>query len=231
MTTKKKDDACEPRDFRSEEPWRIFRVMSEMVESFEQMSQYERLVTVFGSARTQPGSSDYLAAEEMGRLLVDNGYGVLTGGGPGIMEAANKGAYERGGPSIGLNIRLPFEQHPNLYQTHDISFRYFFIRKVNFVKYSMAFVAFPGGFGTLDEFFEVLTLVQTQKINDIPIILIDKAFWTPMLDFIRMSLLREAMISQDDLKHFHLVENPQEALKIIKKAQRSGVVGTVRDYV
>lgn len=139
------------QDFRNEEPWRIMRVMAEMIESFEIMTEYKNLVTVFGSARSNPDTSDYLSAEIMGQLLVKNGYGVVSGGGPGIMEAANKGAFEAHGHSVGLNINLPFEQHANKYQTRSLSFRYFFIRKVNFIKYSVACVAYPGGLGTMED--------------------------------------------------------------------------------
>lgn len=217
-------------DFRNQEPWRVFRVMAEMVESFEVMTQHQRLVTVFGSARTQPDEADYQAAEQMGRILARNNYGVLSGGGPGVMEAANKGAYEEGGMSIGLNIELPFEQQPNRYQRVSLSFRYFFLRKVNFIKYSVACIAFPGGFGTMDEFFEVLTLAQTKKINGIPLILVDRAFWQPMVDWLQNSLLREKRINKEDLNLFHLVDTPEEAMAVILEAHKLGIAHTVKDF-
>lgn len=217
-------------DFRNQEPWRVFRVMAEMVESFEVMTQHQRLVTVFGSARTQPDEADYQAAEQMGRILARNNYGVLSGGGPGVMEAANKGAYEEGGMSIGLNIELPFEQQPNRYQRVSLSFRYFFLRKVNFIKYSVACIAFPGGFGTMDEFFEVLTLAQTKKINGIPLILVDRAFWQPMVDWLQNSLLREKRINEEDLNLFHLVDTPEEAMAVILEAHKLGIAHTVKDF-
>lgn len=219
------------QDFRNEEPWRIMRVMAEMIESFEIMTEYKNLVTVFGSARSNPDTSDYLSAEIMGQLLVKNGYGVVSGGGPGIMEAANKGAFEAHGHSVGLNINLPFEQHANKYQTRSLSFRYFFIRKVNFIKYSVACVAYPGGLGTMDELFEALTLVQTKKINPIPIVLVDKTFWQPMVDWMKNTLLREKMICEKDFDLFHLVDSPEEAIQVILSAHSNGINGTVINII
>jgi hypothetical protein len=169
-----KDPAALFNDFTKEDPWRIFRIMAEFVESFETMSSQGPLVTVFGSARTKPGHKDYIEAEKMGRLLAENGYGTLTGGGPGIMEATNKGAHSAGGVSVGLNIKLPMEQDANPYLTAEVDFRYFFIRKVNFLKYALGVVVFPGGFGTIDEMMETLTLIQTNKINKIPLVVVGK---------------------------------------------------------
>ena len=204
-------------DVCQEDPWRIFRIMAEFVESFEEMSRQGELITVFGSARTQPDHPEYQEAVKMGRLIVENGYGALTGGGPGIMEAVNKGAYEAKGKSVGLNIKLPMEQHSNPYLTVSVDFRYFFIRKVNFLKYSKAAIAFPGGFGTMDEFFEVLTLVQTNKIPPMPIILVGKKFWTPLIEWFKTTLLHEGeKISPEDMDFFHLVDSAEEAIQIIK---------------
>ncbi|MCK5845564.1 MAG: TIGR00730 family Rossman fold protein [Victivallales bacterium] len=199
-------------DMCKEDPWRIFRIMAEFVESFEEMSQHGPLVTVFGSARTQPGHPEYEKAVEMGRLLAENGYGALTGGGPGVMEAVNKGAKEAGGVSIGLNIKLPMEQQANSYLTTEIDFRYFFIRKVNFLKYSSGMVAFPGGFGTMDEFFEAVTLVQTEKMEPIPIALLGSAFWNPLVEWFETTLFDGEKISSEDMELFKIVDTPAEAM-------------------
>ena len=207
--------------------WRIFRIMAEFVESFESMSRYKMLVTVFGSARTKPEELYYQEAEKLGRMLVENKYGVLTGSGGGIMEAANKGAFEAKGVSIGLNIDLPHEQHPNPYQTLDLSFRYFFIRKVCFLKYAVGAVIFPGGFGTLDELSESLTLVQTKKINRIPIVLVGKKFWKPMLNWIDEYLLANNLISEPDKELYHLVDSAEEAVNYIVKCHQFGIQNTV----
>lgn len=169
----------------AEETWRIFRIMAEFVEGFETMSRIAPAVSVFGSARTKPDEPYYAEAEQLGRELVKKGFAVITGGGPGIMEAANKGAMEANGESVGLNIYLPTEQVANKYQTISVDFRYFFCRKVMFVKYAMAFVCFPGGFGTMDEFFESMTLIQTQKTERFPVILFGSRFWSPLLDWMR----------------------------------------------
>ena len=199
-------------DMCKEDPWRIFRIMAEFVESFEEMSKHGPLVTVFGSARTNPEDPEYKNAMEMGRLLAENGYGALTGGGPGVMEAVNKGAKEAGGISIGLNIKLPMEQQANTYLTTEIDFRYFFIRKVNFLKYSSGLVAFPGGFGTMDEFFEALTLVQTEKMKPIPIALVGSEFWSPMVAWFKSTLLADEKISPEDMDLFKVVDTPAEAM-------------------
>jgi hypothetical protein len=217
-------------DFTKDDPWRIFRIMAEFVDSFEKMSKQGPMITVFGSARTQPKEDDYRKAEKLGRLIVEAGYGVLTGGGPGIMEAANKGAFEAGGVSVGLNIELPMEQHPNPYLTVGIDFRYFFIRKVNFLKYALGVVVFPGGFGTIDEAFETLTLAQTNKINRIPVVLVGKKFWTPLRDWLKATMLADGRISASDINLFHLVDTPEEAMKHIYRFHaRNGWVSTVRD--
>jgi hypothetical protein len=183
-----------------EETWRVFRIMAEFVEGFETMSRISPGVSVFGSARTQSTDPYYRQAEALGGELVKRGFTVITGGGPGIMEAANKGAKEAGGESVGLNIYLPTEQMANPYQTTSIDFRYFFCRKVMFVKYAVAFVCFPGGFGTMDEFFESMTLIQTQKTDRFPVILFGSDFWSPLLNWIRRHQLTEnAFISEGDL--------------------------------
>ena len=176
----------------AEETWRIFRIMSEFVEGFEVMSRVPPSVSIFGSARATTSDPYYPQAEKLSRILVDRGFGVITGGGPGIMEAANKGAAEAGGSSVGLNIYLPGEQQSNPYQNVSLDFRYFFCRKVMFVKYAIAFVCFPGGFGTMDEFFESMTLIQTEKTERFPVVLICSKFWTPLVDWIRTSPSRVA---------------------------------------
>ena len=214
-------------DFTSEEPWRIFRIMAEFVDSFETMCCHGPLITVFGSARTKPEEADYKEAEKLGRLLVHHKYGVVTGGGPGIMEAANKGAFEAKGKSIGLNIELPMEQKPNKYLNVSIDFRYFFIRKVNFLKYAVGVIVFPGGFGTLDELMETLTLIQTEKINPIPVIMVRKKFWQPYIDWLESTLIIENKISREDLRLFSVVDSPEEAIAILNKAHKDGTHSTV----
>ena len=216
-------------DFMPADSWRILRIMSEFVESFDTMAHYnEMLVSVFGSARTGEDNEDYTSARELGRQLVRAGYGVITGGGPGIMEAASRGAYEAGGTSIGLNIELPMEQNPNKYQTKSLFFRYFFVRKVCFLKYSTAIVVYPGGFGTLDELSEVLTMVQTAKINMIPIIFVDKKFWSGLVDWFKNNLAAEGLIDKNDLDLFHLVDTAEEAVTYLQECHRYGRRGTVR---
>ena len=216
-------------EFMPADSWRILRIMSEFVESFDRMGGIDRLhVSVFGSARTPVDSEYYNSARELGGLLVKAGYGVITGGGPGIMEAASRGAFEAGGSSVGLNIELPMEQHPNQYQNKALSFRYFFVRKVCFLKYSSAAVVYPGGFGTLDEFSEVLTMVQTRKINMIPIILLGSKFWGGLLDWMREQLLGEGMISPEDLSLFKTVDTAEEAVDFLTECHRYGRRGTVK---
>ena len=209
------------KDFTKNDPWRIFRIMAEFVDSFETMSHQGPLVTVFGSARTKPEEHDYQEAEKMGRLLAENNYGVLTGGGPGIMEAANKGAKEAGGHSVGLNINLPMEQSANPYLTEVVDFHYFFIRKVNFLKYALGVIAFPGGFGTMDEFFEAITLIQTEKVNPVPLCLVGKDFWQPGMDWFKNTLLYEKKVSPEDFDLFTLVDTAEEAMEIILEAHKN----------
>ena len=218
------------RDFMPADSWRILRIMSEFVESFDSMGCHDRmLVSVFGSARTAETDEDYVSARKLGKLLVDSGYGVITGGGPGIMEAASRGAFEAGGLSIGLNIELPMEQHPNPYQTLSLSFRYFFVRKVCFLKYSTAVIVYPGGFGTLDEISEVLTMVQTGKINMITIIFVDKDFWGGVVNWFKDSLVSKGMISPEDTELFHLVDTAEEAVNYLRDCHRYGRRGTVKN--
>ena len=224
----RRNDVEVPR-FTQEEPWRIFRIMAEFVESFETMSITPPLITVFGSARTAPEHEAYQSAEELGRKLVEHDYGVVTGGGPGIMEAANKGAFEAGGYSVGLNIKLPMEQHANIYQSESIDFRYFFIRKVCFLKYSIGAVVYPGGFGTMDEFFEAVTLVQTEKINKIPIILVGKKYWEPLAEWINTTLTEEKLISPEDVELYRIVDSADEAIEYLLECHKYGFQSTIKE--
>ena len=215
--------------FLNMDAWRVMRVMGEFVESFDYMARIkEMLVSVFGSARTPEGSPLYESARETGQLLVKAGYGVVTGGGPGIMEAASRGAFESHGRSVGLNIELPMEQHPNPYQTDSLTFRYFFIRKVCFLKYSTAVIVYPGGFGTLDELSEVLTMMQTQKINMIPFILVGKKFWQGFLHWINGTLVENGVISPEDVELFKVVDSAKEAVDYLCECHRYGPHGTIR---
>jgi uncharacterized protein (TIGR00730 family) len=197
--------------------WMIFKVMSEFVEGLEKLAKIGPCVTIFGSARTKPSNPYYKMAEDIAYQLVENGYGVITGGGPGIMEAGNKGAKRAGGKSVGLNIYLPHEQKGNIYIDPDklISFDYFFVRKVMFMKYSQGFIVMPGGFGTLDELTEALTLIQTKKIGRFPIVLVGKKFWKGWVDWIKKVLIIEKMVSPVDLDLFDLVDTPEEAVEVI----------------
>ncbi len=210
-------DGYSAADFRKNDPWRIFRIMAEFVEGFETMGSIENGVSVFGSARTPETDRYYAMARKMGSLLAKEKFTVITGGGPGIMEAANRGAKEAGGVSVGLNIDLPFEQDANPYIGKLLSFRYFFCRKVMFSKYSRAIIAFPGGFGTMDELFEHLTLVQTLKIQPMPIILVGASFWKDMVAWTEKTLLGEKYISPNDMELFKLVDTPEEAMAALKK--------------
>ena len=206
--------------FIKEDPWRIFRIMAEFVDSFETLSQVGPGVTIFGSARMRPTDPYYLAAVELAKGLAKHNLAIITGGGPGIMEAANKGAALARGRSVGLNIELPHEQKGNRFANIPINFHYFFSRKVCFVKYSIGFVFMPGGFGTLDEFFEVLTLVQTQRIPAFPLILFGKKHWTGLIRWMKERLEGAEYIGRDDLNLFKLVDDPQEAIDIILDYER-----------
>ncbi|TAL62035.1 MAG: TIGR00730 family Rossman fold protein [Bacteroidetes bacterium] len=206
-------------DIKATDSWQIFKIMSEFVEGFEKMAQIGPCVSVFGSARTKPTNKYYKLAEEISFKLTRSGYGVISGGGPGIMEAANKGAKAGGGKSVGLNIELPFEQHPNAFIDNDklISFKYFFVRKVMFLKYSQGFVAMPGGFGTIDELAEALTLIQTNKIAKFPIILVGSEYWTGLIGWIKNTMLKEGNISPEDMELFKVVDTSDEVIKIINE--------------
>jgi uncharacterized protein (TIGR00730 family) len=200
-----------------EESWRVFRIMAEFVDAIETMSKIHNAVTIFGSARVKPEDEYYQKAEKLARLLAQNGFNVITGGGPGIMEAANKGASEGGGQSVGMNIRLPFEQKPNPYANVHIDYKYFFIRKVIFVKYAVAYVILPGGFGTLDELFEALTLIQTKRIKSFPVILMGSEYWLGLIDWLKNTMLKEGKILPADLELIQVIDDPEEAVKHIKK--------------
>jgi len=197
------------------DPWRVMRIQAEFVEGFGALAELGPAVSVFGSARVQQGSEFYDKGVELGRLLAHAGYAVITGGGPGTMEAANKGAYEAGGTSVGLGIELPFESGLNPYVDLGVNFRYFFARKTMFVKYAQGYVVLPGGFGTLDELFEAVTLAQTQKITSFPIVLLGARFWEPLLGFIHDTLYAEGMIAEKDLHRLQLVDEPADAVAII----------------
>ncbi len=202
-------------DFLHTDPWRVFRIMGEFVEGFDTLANIGQAVSIFGSARVDPGDPQYTAAEETARLLVKAGYAVVTGGGPGIMEASNKGAKEAGGASIGCNIELPFEQGMNAYVDIAVNFRYFFVRKTMFVKYAEAFIIFPGGFGTLDELFEALTLIQTGKVRDFPVILFGTRYWHGLLQWIKEVMLAEGKVSPEDLNLLVVTDSPEEAVRIV----------------
>lgn len=208
-------------EFTHTDTWRVFRIMGEFVEGFDDLATITRGVSIFGSARTPPDNPQYKAAQETAALLARAGYAVITGGGPGIMQAANQGAFEAGGISIGCNIELPFEQKPNPYLTRSLTFKYFFVRKTMFVKYSTAFIIFPGGFGTLDELFESLTLIQTRKIKNFPVILFGSAYWKGMVEWIKGLMLAEGKINEADLHMLNLTDSPSEVVEIVVKSQDS----------
>ena len=203
------------KDFTDTDPWRALRILGEFVEGFDALSQLGVGVSIFGSARALASSPEYKRAARTAELLARAGLAVITGGGPGIMEAANLGADRAGGHSVGLNIELPFEQAPNEYASTVLTFRYFFVRKLMFVKYAVAFVVFPGGFGTLDELFEALTLSQTQKIEHFPIVLVGTEYWTPLLDWIKEELVGGGRISPEDLDLLKLTDSPEDVVEIV----------------
>lgn len=211
-------------DFSGKDAWRIFKIISEFVDGIDELQDIDRGVAVFGSARSKPGSEDYDGARAMGFALAEAGYDVITGGGPGDMEAANRGAREANGHSVGLCIELPREEKPNPYLTHIVSFKYFFIRKVMFVKHSRAFVVMPGGFGTLDELFEAVTLVQTRRIEPFPIILAgERAHWQGLLDWIQNSLVARGKVGAEEAKILQMAETPEAVLEILKRNHVGGV--------
>lgn len=212
-------------DFTSTDPWRILRIQGEFVEGFDALSKIGPAVTIFGSARFTPDNPYYQAAIAVAERLSLAGLSIITGGGPGIMEAANLGAYRAGGLSIGCNIELPEEQKPNPYQNISLRFRYFFVRKVMFVKYSVAFVIFPGGFGTMDEFFESLTLSQTGKIEHFPIVLFGSSYWEGLINWMHDFMLKNNCIQEKDLNLFHLVDDPLKAAQIvIENSKKHGYI-------
>ncbi|NVK66494.1 MAG: TIGR00730 family Rossman fold protein [Flavobacteriales bacterium] len=211
-------------EIKINDSWAIFKIIAEFVEGYERMAKIGPCISVFGSARTKPDNPYYEMGVRIAELLAEGGYGVITGGGPGIMEAGNKGAQQGGGKSVGLNIDLPFEQNHNPYidQEHNLEFDYFFVRKVMFVKYAQGFVVLPGGFGTLDELFEALTLIQTKKINNRPVVLIGKKYWTGLIEWIKSSMLEmENNISAADLDLFGLVDTAEEAYEYIEEFYKS----------
>ncbi len=208
-------------EFTHTDTWRVFRIMGEFVEGFDELATLTRGVSIFGSARSHPESPEYKAAQETAALFAREGFAVITGGGPGIMEAANRGAFEAGGLSVGCNIELPFEQRPNAYQTRSLRFRYFFVRKMMFVKYSLGFIIFPGGFGTLDELFEALTLIQTHKIRNFPVVLFGSAYWSGLLSWIREFAMKQGKVSEPDINLLHLTDSPAEVVQIVVNSQNS----------
>jgi len=198
------------------ESWRMFRILAEFVEGIDILSKIGKSVTIFGSARVKPDDPCYQKAERLARLLVEEGFNVITGGGPGIMEASNKGASEAGGKSVGLNIKLPYEQKPNPYANIRLEYKYFFVRKVMFVKYAVAYVIFPGGFGTMDELFEALTLIQTKRIKAFPLIMIGSKYWSGLIDWLKNTMLAEDKILPADLDLLQVVDEPEDVIKLIK---------------
>ena len=207
-------------DFVKGDPWRIFRIMSEFVEGFEELSDIHKAVSIFGSSRIKPQSPYYKLAEETARIFVKAGFAIITGAGSGIMEAANKGAKGAKGESVGLNILTPIQQQPNKYLTRLLEFRYFFCRRVMFAKYSQAYLIFPGGYGTLDEFLEAITLIQTDRMEPRPVILFNRKYWQGLLDWFEDMLVKNKMISPKNLRIFNVVETPQQALKIVSRYGR-----------
>ena len=211
----------------NKETWRIFRIMAEFIEGFEELCYLGPAISIFGSARTSPDSPYYKMAEETAIEAVKAGFAVITGGGGGIMEAANKGAFEAGGKSAGLNIELPMEQKPNDYQTLELHFKYFFARKTMFTKYARGFIILPGGFGTLDELFESLTLMQTLKMGHFPVVVMGKDYWSGLFEWVKTSMLNEKTISPEDINLYDITDDPKEAIEIITKADSSGL----KEYV
>jgi uncharacterized protein (TIGR00730 family) len=205
----------------AKDAWRVFRIMGEFVEGFEELTGRGPCVSIFGSARSWATDQDYMACVETARRLGEAGFGIITGGGPGIMEAANQGAREAGVPSIGCNIELPFEQGMNHFVDIAVDFRYFFVRKTMFVKYADAFVIFPGGFGTMDELFEALTLIQTGKVRDFPVVLFGTEYWRGMMDWIRGTMLARGKISEEDLKIFCITDEPEEVVRHVVERYRA----------
>ncbi len=207
-----------PSDWVHTDPWRVMRIQAEFVEGFGLLAELGMAVSIFGSARTKPDEAEYKLADNIAQGLVKAGYAIITGGGPGVMEAANKGASEAGGVSVGLGIELPMESGLNDYVNVGVEFRYFFVRKTCFIKYSQAFVVLPGGYGTMDELFEAVTLVATGKITKFPIVLVGSAYWSGLLDWLKTTMLAEGKIGQDELSLLHIADDPDDVVKIIKAA-------------
>lgn len=208
------------RQVHAEEPWRIFRIMGEFIDGFEELAEIGPAVAIFGASRIKPGAPYYKLAERIARALVKAGYAIITGAGPGIMEAANKGATQAGGQSVGLNIEIPMVQKPNRYVKKLLNFKFFFVRRVMFVKYSNAFVVMPGGYGTLDEFSEIVTLIQTERIDPIPVILVGKKFWQGFMDWMARVLVKYDYITKADLKLFLVCDTPDEVVRAIQAFER-----------
>jgi uncharacterized protein (TIGR00730 family) len=214
----------EPEDeFTTSDSWRVLRIMGEFINGFDHLQTITRGVSIFGSARSHELDENYKAARETARLLGKAGFEIITGGGPGIMEAANRGAHDAGATSVGCNIELPFEQIPNAYLTKSLSFKYFFVRKTMFIKYSNAYVIFPGGFGTMDELFEALTLIQTRKIRNFPVVLFGSQYWRGLLAWLTSTMLNEKMINPEDLGLIHLTDSPKDAVDFIVKTCNAGI--------
>jgi uncharacterized protein (TIGR00730 family) len=213
----------EPEDeFKTSDSWRVFRIMGEFVSGFDSLATITRGISIFGSARTQEDDPMYEAARETARLLAENGFEIITGGGPGVMEAANRGAFESGKVSVGCNIELPFEQIPNPYLTRSLTFKYFMVRKTMFIKYSNAYIIFPGGFGTMDELFEALTLIQTRKIRNFPVVLFGSQYWRGLLAWMTSTMLNEGNISEEDLGLLYLTDSPADAVEFIIRTSSAG---------
>jgi uncharacterized protein (TIGR00730 family) len=207
-------------DFKTGESWRLFKIMGEFVEGIDSLHSLGPAVSIFGSARIDSKDPYYVKTQALAALFAKSGYAVITGGGPGIMEAANKGAIGEGVESVGLNIKLPFEEKINPYTTNQIEFDYFFVRKVMFIKYAQAYIIMPGGFGTLDELFETITLIQTKRIHRMPVILMGSAFWKGLIEWIKERMLTDGMISPKDLDLFHVLDDPEKALEIVQDFHR-----------
>lgn len=226
-TDRRQDEELERVLRTQQDIWRVFRIMSEFVEGFDLLSKLGPCVSIFGSARVKPGSPIYRLTRDLAKEFAKAGYGVISGGGPGVMEAANRGAREAAGVSVGINIDLPFEQRPNRYIDPDrlITFKHFFVRKVMFVKYAQAFVVMPGGFGTLDEFFEAVTLMQTRKIQPFPVVMMGSEYWGGLVDWLKTKTLGAGMIGRKDLEIFNVAEKPREAVKIVEEFYRKMAYG------
>jgi uncharacterized protein (TIGR00730 family) len=216
-------------DLSKSDTWRVFRIMSELVEGFEALNNIGPAVTVFGSARAEPGSPFYNTCLKVAENLARNGFAIISGGGPGIMEAANKGAQNANGISVGLNIELPMEQEPNAFQDIRVEFRYFFVRKLMFVKYAVGYIIFPGGFGTMDELFEALTLIQTRKIRGFPVVLVGSAYWKGLIDWLKTMALSHGSISPEDIDLMHIVDDPEEVSDIILRRYRDRTSAVPQD--